>query len=332
MATFFIKFGKKRHVDYGSIKKLTTYVINRGALLPGTINRREAYMELIKIMSLLGASGFIPPVRFYKYVMNEKTKSCADCLRFAGEIFAENDPRIPSLPRHPNCDCFFIEVDQDEYIRQKNFEFGRMTHDEWFDQSEEKKFLWCNSFRNRFGNAIDKYAKMYNIPKQLLAGIIANEMLDWRFPDGTLFDGIGGGGIGYAQIAIKTARKHGATGSNSEIKSKLNSYEGCVEIAAKILKDYFNEFCDSAQNDKLGPGFKRSTLYYMPQPHILQHKNFIDMKVPEWLLNTMCAVWNSGIGVIYARDKIGDNNYRNANAHGLNSSYLLKYLPKLVNE
>ena len=58
-------------------------------------------MELIKIMSLLEAEGDIPPVRFYKYVMNEKTKSCADCLRFAGEIFVENDPKIPLLPRHP---------------------------------------------------------------------------------------------------------------------------------------------------------------------------------------------------------------------------------------
>lgn len=289
-------------------------------------------MELVKIMSLLKKSDFIPPVRFYKYVMNEKTKPCANCLRFAGEIFAENDPRIPLLPRHPNCDCFFAEVDQDEYIRQKNFEFGRMTHDEWYDQSEEKKFLWCNSFRNRFGDAIDKYAKIYNIPKQLLAGVIANEMLDWRFPDGTLLDGIGGGGIGYAQIAIKTARKHGVIGSDAEIKAKLNSYEGSVEIAAKILKDYFDEFCDSVKNDKLGPGFKKSTLYYMAKPSILRHDDFVNMNVPEWLLNTMCAVWNSGIGVIYAKDKIGDNNYRNADNHGQNSSYLLKYLPKLVNE
>ena len=93
-------------------------------------------------------------------------------------------------------------------------------------------------------------------------------MLDWRFPDGTLLDGIGGGGIGYAQIAIKTARKHGTKGSVSEIKAKLNSYEGSVEIAAKILKNYFDEFCDSAKNDKLGPGFKKSTLYYMARPSI----------------------------------------------------------------
>ena len=56
------------------------------------------------------------------------------------------------------------------------------------------------------------------------------------------------------------------------------------------------------------------------------------MKVPEWLLNSMCAVWNSGIEVIYAKDPIGDTNYRNAYIHGSNAWYILKYLPKLVNE
>ena len=91
-----------------------------------------------------------------------------------------------------------------------------------------------------------------------------------------------------------------------------------------------NAFSDEA--DKLGPGFQNSTLYYMAKPYILRRDDFVDMKVPEWLLNSMCAVWNSGIEVIYAKDPIGDNNYRNAYIHGGNSWYILKYLPKLVNE
>jgi len=70
----------------------------------------------------------------------------------------------------------------------------------------------------------------------------------------------------------------------------------------------------------------------MATPHILQRSDFTDMKVSEWLLSTMCAVWNSGIGVIYARDKIDEDNYRNAYIHGINSNYIFKYLPKLVNE
>ena len=179
---------------------------------------------------------------------------------------------------------------------------------------------------------IDRYAKQYNIPKELLAGIIANEMLDWKFPDGTWLDGIGGGGIGYAQIALKTARAHGITDSDAEIKKMLHSYDGSVEAAAKILKDYLAEFRESVKNNKLGSGFQNSTLYYMAKPHILQQNDFVNMKVPEWLLNSMSAVWNSGIEVIYAKDPIGDTNYRNAYIHGDNAWYIFKYLPKLVNE
>lgn len=289
-------------------------------------------MELAKIMSLLNSSGFIPTIRYYKYVMDAKTTPCASCLRFAGEIFAENDVNIPSLPRHPNCDCFFVQVGQEEYLKQKNFEFGKMTHDKWSKQSDEEKYLWCNTFRNRFGNAIDKYAKKYNIPKQLLAGVIANEMLEWKFPDGTSWDGLSGGGIGYAQIAIKTARVHGITGSDAEIKKMLNSYAGSVEAAAKILKDYVTEFRESIKNDKLGQGFIKSGLYSVRKTTILEKENIVDMNVPQWLLNSMCAIWNSGIKVIYAKDRMGDDNYPNAYWHGMNSCIISEYLPKLVNE
>lgn len=289
-------------------------------------------MELTTIMSLLNASDFILPVRFYKYIMNKKTKPCAKCLRLAGEIFAENDPNFPLLPIHPNCDCFLIEVDKEEYFRQKNFEFGNMSHEKWERQSNDEKYLWCNSFRNRFGDAIEKYSKAYNIPKQLLAGVIANEMLDWKFPDGTWFDGLSGGGIGYAQIAIKTARNNGIQGSDSEIKAKLNSYEGSVEIAAKILKNYLNEFQESIKKDKLGQGFVQSGLYSSRKSSILEKENIVDINVPQWLLSSMCAIWNSGIKVIYAKDRMGDDNYPNAFWNGMNSCLLSSYLPKLVKE
>ncbi len=262
-------------------------------------------MEIDKIILSLQSNDFVPQIRYYKYIVDNGTKTCDDCLRYAGEIYADNDPSMPELPIHPNCGCSFAEVNQEEFLKQQSFEFGNMTHDKWENQTDEEKYLWCNSFRNRFGSVIDKYARQNNIPKELLAGVIANEMLDWKFPDGTWLDGIGGGGVGYAQIAMRTAKKHGAIGSNSEIKDKLSSYEGSVEIAAKILKDYFDEFCKSVKRDRLGSGFKKSTLYYMPQPHILERENFVDMKVPEWLLNTMCAVWNSEIGVIYAQRSAG---------------------------
>ena len=157
-------------------------------------------------------------------------------------------------------------------------------------------------------------------------------MLEWKFPDGTRWDGIRGGGIGYAQIALKTARAHGITGSDDEIKKMLNSYDGSVEAAAKILKDYLAEFRESIQNDKLGKGFILSGLYSVRKTTILEKENIVDIIVPQWLLNSMCAVWNSEIKVIYAKDRMGDDNYSNAYRHGMNSYVISNYLPKLVNE
>ena len=157
-------------------------------------------------------------------------------------------------------------------------------------------------------------------------------MMEWKFPDGTPLDGVSGGGIGYAQIAVKTARAHGITGSDSEIKNMLNSYEGSVAVSARILKDYFEEFRNGVLNDKLGAGFKKSNLYYTAKPNILRRDDFVDMNVPIWVLAPMCAVWNSGIEVIYSKDRIGEKNYKNAHRHSRNSYELSDYLSKLVNE
>lgn len=69
---------------------------------------------------------------------------------------------------------------------------------------------------------------------------------------------------------------------------------------------------------------KPPTLYYMAKPCILQRDDFVNINIPEWGVNTMGAAWNSEIGVIYAKDEIGDNNDRNADFHGRNSSCLLQ--------
>ena len=139
-------------------------------------------------------------------------------------------------------------------------------------------------------------------------------------------------GVGYAQVAIKTAHSHGIAGTDAKIREMLNSYEGSVAVAAKILKDYLAEFRESIKKDKLGPGFIKSGLYSVKKTSILENENIVDMTVPQRLLNSACAIWNSGIKVIYAKDKMGDHNYPNAYWHGMNSCVLSEYLPKLVND
>ena len=73
-------------------------------------------------------------------------------------------------------------------------------------------------------------------------------------------------------------------------------------------------------------------LYSVRKTTILEKENIVDIIVPQWLLNSMCAVWNSEIKVIYAKDRMGDDNYSNAYRHGMNSYVISNYLPKLVNE
>lgn len=286
-------------------------------------------MNVERIVSALKAN---QSKHYFKYVLDGKTKNCANCLRLDGEIFAEDDGNKPILPLHPNCDCRYVEVSEREFLRQQNFQFGTMNPDKWIEQSDDDKNLWCNSFRKQFGDCIDKYSIKYNVPKQLLAGIIANEMIDWKWPDGSFFDGLGGGGVGYAQIAPKTAQQQGIVEKKENVSAKLKSIEGSVELAARLLRKYLDELKARIATNSLGEGFKKSPFYYKANPNILSGSDIVNMSVPEWLLNTMCAVWNSGIEVLDAKDAIGDRNYSNAHIHGLNSSMLSPYLSKLIKE
>lgn len=105
-----------------------------------------------------------------------------------------------------------------------------------------------------------------------------------------------------------------------------------MEIASKILKNYSDTLQRKIRSNNLGKGFSESVLYYMANPAILKRDDLTGLNVPEWLLNSMSAAWNSGTEVFHAKDKIGKNNYRNAFIHGENSSLLFNYLAKLVNE
>ena len=44
-------------------------------------------MDFEKIISMLETSSSLPQIRFYKYVSEKGTGSCAKCFRLAGEIF-----------------------------------------------------------------------------------------------------------------------------------------------------------------------------------------------------------------------------------------------------
>ena len=86
------------------------------------------------------------------------------------------------------------------------------------------------------------------------------------------------------------------------------------------------------KNNKLGPGFEKSDLYTGAKISILDKKDLVNINFKDWLVLSMCAIWNSGIEIIYAKDRIGKKNYPNAWYHAMHSFVLHPYLPKLVNE
>jgi hypothetical protein len=123
---------------------------------------------------------------------------------------------MPKLPLHPNCKCHYEDVY--ETIRKissldpEKIIMPQMTPEQWDSQNESDKKKWCRLFSSKFGFYISTYAQISNVPKSLLSVIVANELMDWRNIDGTQLDGLKGGGVGYAQIAIDTALQEGVSG------------------------------------------------------------------------------------------------------------------------
>ena len=54
----------------------------------------------------------------------------------------------------------------------------------WFSYSEYMRYQWFMGFREKYGDFIDQAAKDACIPRELLAAIAANEMLDYSFAEG----------------------------------------------------------------------------------------------------------------------------------------------------
>jgi RHS repeat-associated protein len=216
--------------------------------------------------------------------------------------------------------------------------------------SEKKQKQWFTTFKKDFGPAIDKAARAHCVPKLLLSVIVLNEQADWKWPDGTVFDGIGGGGIGPAQIALQTAIDEQVTGYenvkfngitwNDEALidatiEKLRSVEGSVDIAARLMRKYLNELCGRAKTGKFGKGLQSSMIYYGCDATKLccsgafsDCGKIVDYTPSDCLVKLMTAMWNSNRAVLDARDPVTEDNFGNAYNHAMFAgAFLDKYRP-----
>ena len=185
--------------------------------------------------------------------------------------------------------------------------------------------------------------------------IIANELIDWRNIDGSIFDGIRGGGVGFAQISVDTAIREGVSGFEEELTNLIRQYallpesiayriicgkvhkkllttSGSVEIAARLLRRYIECYESKAKNNNFGAGFKKTGLFFIKKRSIFQAANISELNVPESVVCLFCAIWNSGKEILDAAEPISEKNYRNAYIHAENSQILLDFYPELIDE
>ena len=112
----------------------------------------------------------------------------------------------------------------------------------------------------------------------------------------------------------------------------LNLIQAVLKLQQKYYKIILLNSKKVPKNNKSGPGFEKSDLYTGAKISILDKKDLVNINFKDWLVLSMCAIWNSGIEVIYAKDRIGKKNYPNAWYHAMHSFVLHPYLPELVNE
>jgi len=213
---------------------------------------------------------------------------------------------------------------------------------------------WFRQLRERLGASVNKSAKEYCVPKRLLAAVIANEMLDWDKYDGTILDGIKGGGIGYAQISIDTAIGEGVTGVKPPgilyhpshyrglVQEKLQRLDGNIEIAARLMRKYLNDLCQRAKGNTFGPGLRASALYSGCSTDklccsglLMDCLSLLDYKPSPCLLGIMAAYWNSSSatgrkGVLDALDEVKEGNYNAPYYMGAWIHRIVPYLDDLV--
>ena len=266
---------------------------------------------------------------------------------------------MPKLPLHPNCKCHYENVYEKTTRKISSLDpekiiMPQMTPEQWDSQNESDKKKWCRLFSSKFGFYISTYAQISNVPKSLLSVIVANELMDWRNIDGTQLDGLKGGGVGYAQIAIDTALQEGVSGYEKELVKKMKnnkfvpdyisyriisgkvhkellSTRGSIKIAARLLRKYIEYYEIKVKNNDLGKGFQKTGLFFIKKRSIFDlDAQIADMQVPEPAFRIFCAIWNSGKEILDAKDKISESNYKNAYIHAENSLLAIEYLKELL--
>ncbi len=215
--------------------------------------------------------------------------------------------------------------------------FLQNPEDFWKDADKPKKATkivnWFKDFKQELGPVIEEKARKYCIPKELLAGVIAVEQIDYSGLEKAYEYLMANDKSSYgpAQITPETAQRYKLLGesfrylevreytSNSspywyapvqESTRRFETYKPTIEqlrdvetnidAAAKLMKTYLDALCKRGQTN----AFSRSFLEDIASDckiadYCCMNKKecdvIVDSKVPSCLLRAMVFVWNNGI-------------------------------------
>ena len=215
---------------------------------------------------------------------------------------------------------------------------GLMRPSDFYYFSEKKKRRWVEDFWREFGLHILQSARRHCVPYRLLAGVIANEQLDYSWIENVLEHLGFGKSLGPAQITISTAVMEGLIEVTPDsfndavvfgfagemayiskydyyysfVRAQLLSAENNIDIAARLLKKYLTSLCRANDNGSISASFLRDILGgERLSSHSLNNfccqykKGNCNPQIDGTLSNATAAIWNNSRGIIYSND-IGD--------------------------
>ena len=234
---------------------------------------------------------------------------------------------------------------------------GLMRPSDFYYFSEKRKRRWVEDFWRELGLHIMQSARRHCVPYRLLAGIIANEQLDYSWIENALEHLGFGSSLGPAQITISTVVREGLIDVTPDsfsdavvfgfagemtyiskhdyynffVRAQLLSVESNIDIAARLLKKYLTSLCRANDNGSISASFVRDILGgERLSSHSLNRfccqykKGDCNPQIDGTLPNAIAAMWNNGRDIIYSNDI--EKTFKNACNHAKNGGFIYDYV------